>query len=426
MKNLILGFLFVIGTFLGCSDSPNYILPPEPEVPDGPGEDQVLEDKGEKIPILAYVSVWWEWCWKEMYQELTDAGFTATLPSDVGNITVERQGNETPGDPISRLDECAAGSQQLILSPDLPAKRPDLVSQLKAHPAVWGWYISDEPGKGDLQKVSDKVKEIQAIDNTHPFYVNLLPTYGFANADAYREYIREYVEKVPLPYISYDNYPIYGNPRQIREDFYQNLEIVAEESRKAGKEMWTFALSTAHGSYPVPTIEDLRFQHYSSLAYGAQCLQYFTFMDPDPTADRNFHDAPLSFDWELTPVFDVVKAINLELLPMSKVFIGSTVLWTAHTGDIPQGCKSLERSQLPEEVSSLNISGGKGALVSLLEKGKEHFLVVVNHNIHVSVNVQLTDTSAVKRVTKEGKLVTAGDKDQQLGPGDILIYFWKK
>ena len=80
--------------------------------------------------------------------------------------------------------------------------------------------------------------------------------------------------------VSFDNYPVTNEG--VRQLWYENLMIIAEESEKAGLPFWAFAMSVPHWNYPVPTLASLRMQMYTNLAYGAQGLQYFTYWTPGP------------------------------------------------------------------------------------------------------------------------------------------------
>ena len=124
----------------------------------------------------------------------------------------------------------------------------------------------------------------------------------------------------PTPFISYDHYGIVNN--EIRGNYYQNLEIISEEARKLGKPFWAFALSTAHGSYPVPNVAQLKLQMYSNLAYGAQGLQYFTYWNPG-TETWNFHEAPITPEKKRSSVYDFVREVNAELQKRNFVFMRS-------------------------------------------------------------------------------------------------------
>ena len=121
------------------------------------------------------------------------------------------------------------------------------------------------------------------MDNEHFCYLNLFPTGPKEHLDqlgvkSYREYVSRFDEQVPLPFLTFDHYPITRDG--LKAEWYENLEEFSDEARKAGKPFWAFALATSHGPYPVPTPAMLRLQVYSDLAYGAQGIQYFTYWTP--------------------------------------------------------------------------------------------------------------------------------------------------
>jgi hypothetical protein len=203
------------------------------------------------------------------------------------------------------------------------------------------------------------------------------------------------------------------------------LEVMSAEAKKANKPLWAFVLSTAHKNfdfpYPVPTRNDLRLQAYSDLAYGAQCIQYFTY---DFVGNKGW-EAPLASDRTKTETYNIVKAMNEEIKALSPVFLNAKMIWVAHTGEIPAGCIEQDKSKLPAVFHSLDIKGGKGSLVSLMEKGNDNFLVIINHDINEDITVQASGTSALQRVKKDGSVVIADNRIHILTPGDVLIYFWK-
>jgi hypothetical protein len=117
--------------------------------------------------------------------------------------------------------------------------------------------------------------------------------------------------------------------------------------------------------------------------------------------------------------------MNQEIKALSKVFYGSKVLWTAHTGIIPQGCKRLNMELLPKQIKSLEISD-PGALVSMLEKGKDRFVVIVNHDINRDITVKVKGAPDLRTVNKAGEVDAVVEGEQVLTPGDIIILFAKK
>jgi hypothetical protein len=242
----------------------------------------------------------------------------------------------------------------------------------------------------------------------------------------YREHVENFLKTIPVPFLSFDHYPIQriDGKRTLHGNYYENIEIIADEAKKAGMPFWAFALATPHWEYPAPTLSDLRLQVYTDLAYGAQCIQYFTYWNPAGDGMWNQELAPMTSTGEKTETYNTVQAMNREIKSLSKVFLNAKVIWTAHTGVIPKGCTELDKSKLPSAVKSLEISES-GALVSLLEKGDDRFLVIVNHDVNKEITVDVAGGSGLQMVNKDGSVVPVIEK-QNLDAGDAMILFWKK
>jgi hypothetical protein len=398
-------------------------------------EEDLSGGSSQQIPILGWhgLPASGPYADAAYYQEMADAGFTVNLPH-----VPDGGWSDSEAEPyFTLLDRAhAVGMKIMVNWAVVNFFTPDEMKRLKEHPAIAGYTIRDEPSASDFENLAATVRKIQAIDSIHPCYINLFPNYapeqalGFSGPDAYRRHVRQYIDEVPVPMVSFDHYCILKDregKRSVRPEYYENLEIIADESRRAGKPFWAFTLSTAHWDYPVPTLSDLRLQVYSDLAYGAQCIQYFTWLDPccDPMWGEGPDDnAPVRIDGTKSPTYYTVQAMNREIKALSKVFLNSKVRWTAHTGPVPKGCKSLDATLLPKPVKSLEISD-PGALVSMLEKGNDLFVAIVNHDINRDVTVRVKGNAGLRMVNKAGEVIKVTE-EQILSPGDIIILFAKK
>ena len=392
---------------------------------------------GNQIPVLGWNGIPIEYTSAERYKEMADAGFTINLPWDLCfNSSV------IAGDPVkyfNALDAAQANNMQIFVGAGVLGNfSQENRDKLMAHPALAGYTLSDEPSTEEqFTQLGNWVRRVQTLDKKHPCYINLGGNYGYAynvlplvyvnDSAGYNNSVRSFMQKVPVPMISFDHYPIYldetTKQRKIRTEFYQNLEFISSETKKAGKPFWAFANCMEHLSdkqYPVPTINDLRLEVFSSLAYGAQCIQYFTYWN------TNFGQmAPIDLNGVKTGTYYIVQTMNREIKNLSKVFLNAKMVWVKHTGEVPWGCTGLDMTNLPAVFSSFEITGGKGALVSLLEKKDDNFLVIVNHDINQNVSVTVAGTN-LQQIQKDGSDIAAIDGLQTLIPGDILIYTWKK
>ncbi len=397
MRNSLFLFLFLLLTFSSRVDCQEKLKP------------------GARIPILAWYSIPPEQTTLERYLELKESGITINLSFFNDAESMSRA-----------LDTASkAGIKMIVYCPELKTSTDETVRRFMNHPAVSGYMLRDEPNRSDFQELGKWVKKIRSTDDNHFCYLNLFPNYATEQqlgTRTYQEHVDQFISEVPVQLISFDHYPVLGD--SLRANWYENLEIISEASRKAGKPFWAFALSVAHSKYPVPTIAQLRLQVYSDLAYGAQGIQYFTYWTPFDTT-WNFNNGPISLEGKRTVVYDRIRQVNGEIADLSAVFSGSRVISVTHTGEnIPQGTRSL--TTLPKPFRVLKTEG-KGAVVSLLENGSDSYLVIVNRDFLAPMMLFVECEKKVRKVLKDGSLVPADayQARQEIEAGDVAIFTWK-
>lgn len=386
-----------------------------------------------QIPTLAWYSISGPHTTLNNYRDLKEAGFTHNLSFPAGEQDIENSfGYATQ-----------AGLKILLYVDRTWTSEEEMnarVQRYKNHPALFGYYVYDEPSPGQFPEVAETVKFIQGLDRQHPCYVNMYPN---IQNPFYREYVDNFIKTVPVPFLSFDHYPVMGRDdvspvRHLRPEWYENLEIISKASRKAGKPFWAFALATAHtikigndpvSVYPIPTLTDLRLQIYSNLAYGAQGIQYFTYFTPTGEGDT-FHDGPF-YKGNKTKTYYTVKEMNAEIKALSGVFLHSRVKNVYHTGlPVPKGTKKLRWWHLPSAIRRLATSG-EGAVVSFLEKEQKDYMVVVNRNLmnSMELNLMVNNKSKVRRVFKDGTVSgesLSGYNSFDIDKGDAAIFVWTK
>jgi hypothetical protein len=381
----------------------------------GEGEGTDVNTK-ERLPIYAWYSVEPAQTSAERYRELAEAGFTHSYSGFPNSDAVAKA-----------LEAAKAAGVKLIVScPELKKDPAGTVKRFMDHPAVGGWFLTDEPSAAQFPELAKWLAAIEAVDRSpaHLGYINLFPNYASGSqlgAASYQEHVDRYVKTVPVKVISFDHYPITGGA--LRPEWYENLEIVAKAARAARKPFYGFALTVAHWGYPVATLAHIRLQVYSNLAYGAQGIEYFTYWTPPKEAGADFHDAPITADGKRTPVYDRVKQMNEELKALGGVFLGSQVLALGHTGALPKGTAAYK----PEApVTALKTDGG--AVVSLLGKDAKRHLVIVNRDFNKPMALDLAWDAAtpLARVGKDGKeaALPGGALRANVEPGDAVILTW--
>jgi len=381
---------------------------------------QKLINPQEQIPILAWYSIPANETSVARYQEMKDAGITHSL-SFFSNMD----------DLQKALDAAAKVGIKIVVScPELKKEPEKTVKRLMNHHAVAGYHLMDEPNIRLYPELAAWAQKIQSVDKKHFCYVNLFPNHADSSqlgTKSYLEYIQQYNKQLPVQFMSFDYYPVLKE--RLSKTWYQNLEQISDEARKAGKPFWAFALTTNYDEdHLTPqTLAAMRLQVYSDLAYGAQGIQYFTYWSATSTtpSGEDQRGAPISAAGKRSVVYDRVKLMSQEIKDLSGVFLGAKVIEVKHTGKgmIPQGTSRL--IHLPKAISVLDTNGAP-ALVSVLENGTNTFVVIVNKNHLASINLTVAGDETLKKVLKDGTIVPASvyESSIELDPGDAAIYMF--
>jgi len=387
-----------------------------------------------KIPVMSWGGIAQTEISVESYKKLKDVGV---------NIDIAFFSN---ADAIATALDAAgkAGVKLMITCPELKTDPEKIANRFKNHPALEGYFLSDEPFKVQFQELADWQKRIKSADSKHYCFVNLLPDINsnrskFGTKD-YKEYIDTFDRMFPAPYISFDFYPVVDGGLHPR--WFENLEFFANKYQAEGRPFWAFALTTSYLAYSddavqpslndfyqlysvykpektfvhdIPTLASLRLQIYADLAYGAQGIEYWSF--------RGF-GSPLDAQGKRTVIYDRLQKVSNEIQQISGVFLGAKVVSVAHTGsNIPNETKRLV--QLPAPIKLLE-TVGEGAVVSVLENGKNSFLVIVNRDFKNAMKLIISTDDTVKKVLKDGTLIPATDyaNATEVEPGDAAIYMF--
>ncbi len=373
------------------------------------------------IPILAWYSIPASQTSVERYKEMRAIGITYSL-SFLPNI-----------DEVKRALDAAeqAGVKLLVSCPELKKEPEKTVKQLMDHPAVAGYHLKDEPGMDLYPELASWAKQIRKVDANHFCYVNLFPDFAGSKrlgTDSYEEYVEEYIKQIPIDFVSFDYYPVMKD--HLLKSWYKNLEVISKKSREGEKPFWAFVLTTNYDNDHVTpqTIAAMRLQAFSNLAYGAQGIQYFTYWSATSVNSPSGEDqrgAPITATGKRSVVYDRVKQMSQEIENLSDVFLGAEVISVRHTelGKIPEG--TIRLTSLPEPVKVLDTHGAP-ALVSVLKKGENSFLVIVNKDFLNNLEYTIYGDDSMKRILKDGAIVPASayEPSMVLDPGDIAVYMF--
>lgn len=239
-----------------------------------------------------------------------------------------------------------------------------------------GIMLTDEPRQsalGNVKKIVEYLhsEEIQRIkpdleifSSMFPIYAQLYclhPKYPVKNEpkiffdEERKEAYRYYVELCgkTLGEFTYDYYPFVGD-NLLSVAFYQNLEVAAQIGKEKNFPISITLLScrmdsgynekTGRGRivYRNPSYEDMRWQVYSSLAFGVQKIGYFTFWQHyNESPQEVFPKAMINYEpssekgYRKTELYDHVAEINREIQSIDHIFL--RFKW--------QGCSVIKKSR---------------------------------------------------------------------------------
>lgn len=254
-------------------------------------------------------------------------------------------------------------------------------------PAVFGYYLRDEPAISAFPALAQWSQAFRKADPNAWPYINLFPSYlGEATlhswgAKNYEDYVEQFVRTVKPSFVSYDNYSLMDDGT-LRDGYFQNLEVVRTVALRNKIPFWNIVLGNSHFHYAEPSIGGLRFQAYTTLAYGARGISYFTYFAP-PLG--NYRLAAIDQFGNKTPTWDMLRQVNLQIRKLAPVYTRLTSVNVFHHPEVPSGSQGIATSRFVAEVS-----GETNLLVGEFEGPKgQPYVMLVNKDLHKSTPVGL-------------------------------------
>lgn len=196
---------------------------------------------------------------------------------------------------------------------------------------VWAEDVYDEPRAEQFDWTQGAIERFKKKfpDPAEKFiYVNLNPINGNAGpsdgfgAGNYKEYIYEYANRVDTDYICFDIYPFDNNRVGMHPNYIMNLDIISTVCRESGRDFWVIIQAGQNPADPgqkqlKPTQTQLRYQVYSSLAFGAKSIIYACY-SPCWWQDGT---SLVTQSGEKTYLWYFAQQLNREIKSLSPVFM---------------------------------------------------------------------------------------------------------
>jgi hypothetical protein len=358
----------------------------------------------------------------EQYARIAQAGFTVVSPPCGGTGSVARNKkilDLAAGAGLSAIIADDRMPLKITGEPNAAARIKAIVSDYKKHPALLGYFITDEPGAAAFGGLAEVVAELRRLDPARLAYINLFPNYASTEltahpsqlgTDTYDAYLAAYMSTVKPQMLSWDHYHLMLNGD--RAGFFANLASGAKAASSAMPSVpfWQILLSVKHGGYRALNENELRYQAMQTLAYGAQGLSWFTYWLPD---DSSFHwsDSIMNADGTPGPLYEPVKHVNAEVHAIAEWIYGAITVGTFQTGTVPpDGTPASD--DLPVHV----VGPGNLTVAMFRQAGGYAYVLATNRDYKSVVSTELAISVSDKKLEMldiaSGKWSQAkGDKD---------------
>lgn len=249
------------------------------------------------------------------YRELAEANFTLVI-GGFGGTGIEKVSQQMAL--CEKYDLRLIAPSHAIAPEDLPDG-----------PAIWGYALRDEPSAADFPELRTKADAIRAVRPGKLTYINLFPNYASEKqlgTSTYDEHVRLFVETLQPSVLSMDHYPIFRPSGDGRDAYCETLVTMRQYALANNIPFWNFFNIMPYGPHTDPTEGQVRWQIFTSLAYGAKGVLYFCYYTP---AGGEFPKggAIIARDGRRTRHYDEARRINAELKNL-----GPTLMQLTSTG----------------------------------------------------------------------------------------------
>jgi hypothetical protein len=294
-----------------------------------------------------------------------------------------------------------------------------LVREVGKNPAVYGYYLRDEPGANffpGLAKVAALVREM--APGKWP-YINLFPNYAVPEqlgVATYPEYLQQFCATCQPTTLSYDHYALLDNG-SMRDGYWQNLEQMRAAARSNSLPFWNIVLGVAHFNYRELSAADCRFQVFSTLAYGARGIAWFTYFS---TVFGNSRMAAIDQFGHPTATWGYLQNVNLQIAALAPTLLQLNSDDVYHLNTVPAGCHGPTNQDL-----ITGIEGGDFMAGDFTHRDGSRYVLVLNKDVYKSTVCSPHYRTAPKRVQFvspwSGRLANFEGENCWLAPGQGVL-----
>ncbi len=298
-----------------------------------------------------------------------------------------------------------------------------LIERVRQRPALYAYYIIDEPAAGQFAALGRLVSFLRERDPARLAYINLFPTYANNQqlgtqgdtVTAYREHLRQYVSVVKPALISYDHYQF--RLKDDSKEYFLNLAMIRRAAQEAGTPFLNIvqACTWAPDTMRVPNTNELRYLVHTTLAYGAQGISYYVY------ACANHHGSLVGLDGNPGPLFHALRSYNPEFVAVAGQLQPLRSLGVYHTALKEAGCEALPPDSPFRPIPSKSSLTARGFLLGLFgSQATPSHAYVVNLDYRSEATVSLAGPDRLEvfnAANGQWAATSAAQAELKLAPG---------
>ena len=304
------------------------------------------------------------------YNEIAAANFTMVL----GGF-----GATTPKTITEQLALCQKHNMKALVA--WPADVP--VEKLPEDPACWGYMLRDEPSVKDFPALRAKLDEVRKAHPGKTGYINLFPNYASAEqlgGVAYDEYVARFIKEVRPDILSMDHYPVMKPDKDGREGYCENLAVMRKYALEAGIPFWNFFNCMPFGPHADPTESQLRWQVFTSIAYGGKGVLYFCYYTPGG-GEFPKGSAIITRDDRHTRHYDEAKRLNAQIKNLGPTLMELTSVGMARLRPGDDARKALAGSPI-RDITRQDVDPSNDYLIGIFKHADGRRAVLLNNYRH--------------------------------------------
>ncbi|MBP1988826.1 carbohydrate binding domain-containing protein [Paenibacillus eucommiae] len=205
-----------------------------------------------------------------------------------------------------------------------------MANDYKGHPGLGGYYVMDEPEFANISYAGHAYNRFLSNDPDSSPYLNLLPYVW--NKPQYEQYVDDIIDAADLKYLTFDNYP-FKVGYDAFDDYYTNLKIIREKGLTNNLKIAAYIQACGYVDMRLPVENELRYNVFTSLAYGAKSLYWFPYWHPGVP----FSGAIINEDGTKTSLYEPFKNLNAQMKAWGPTLMKLTSMDVYHSGTMAAG-----------------------------------------------------------------------------------------